>query len=218
MKTTSKLGMLISVATVAAAIGCSSSSSSGTGGSGGGATAGSGGAAAGTSGSAGSTGTGGTGGVALCGDGTGTGNGATCNTVVPNGPCVVATMSTSTPPTPAGGTFVAGTYNLTAQTTYTAADAGAVFLLTGRQTLVVSSVTATSLTLDQAESSGTVVSRAHGPVTISGMMATFSPTCPVSDGGDNGGTAEFTATANGITLFEETNGGNVQVSVYAKAP
>ena len=241
MKIMSKLGMLISVAAVATAVGCSSSTSGGTGGSGGGASAGSGGAAAGTSGSAGATGgaaagasgsagatggggaagssgTGGTGGgSALCGDDTGTGTGDSCNTVVPAGACVTATKSTGTPPTPAGGTFVAGTYNLTAQTIYVAADAGTVFLQTGRQTLVVSAVTASSLTLDQSESSGTAIGRSHGPVAISGMTATFSPTCPVSDGGDNGGTAEFTATATSITLFQETNSGAIQVSVYTKA-
>jgi hypothetical protein len=131
---------------------------------------------------------------------------------------VTETFSTATPPSPAGGSFSAGTYNLTSLTAYISADAtvpknGQV----RRQTYVASNVTATSLTLDQASSSGTVVGRSHGTVAITGMSATFTPTCPVTDGGDNGGTDQFTATSSGFTLFDTSNNGATVVSVFAKA-
>ena len=159
----------------------------------------------------------GAGGGTACGDVTGTGSGLTCNTVAAGGPCVTSTFSTAASPTPAGGTFAAGTYNLVSQTTYGAADAG-FFPLTFRQTYVLSNVTTTSFTLDQVETSGTAVDRRHGTVAVSGMTATFTPTCPVTDGGsDAGGSVEFTATSSSVTLFQSKNG-LVQASVYNKAP
>jgi hypothetical protein len=129
---------------------------------------------------------------------------------------VTSTLSTAATPTPAGGAFAAGTYNLVSQTTYGPADAG-FSSLTFRQTYVLSNVTTTSFTLDQVETSGTAVARSHGTVAVSGMTATFTPSCPVVDGGsDSGGSAEFTATSSSVTLFELKNG-LVQVSVYNKA-
>jgi hypothetical protein len=224
--------------------GCGSSSNGGTGGAGGaadkggsggsagvsGGTGGSAGASgaggtdggAGTAGGAGTTGSGGTGGaVAACGDATGAGSGETCNSVTPMGPCVTETFSTATPPSPTGGTLLAGTYNLTAQTAYVAADAAVAIGQIGRQTFVLSSGTSTAspaLTLTEAESSGTAIARSSGPVAITGMNATFTPTCPVTDGGNQGGTDQFTATSSGFTLFEKKDNGATVVSVFAKAP
>jgi hypothetical protein len=178
---------------------------------------------AGTAGGAGTTGSGGAGGaLAACGDATGAGEGETCNSVIPMGPCVTETFSTATPPSPAGGTIVAGTYNLTTLTAYVAADAGVAtgqIGQVGRQTFVLTSGTSSaspSLTLAQAQSSGTAIARSSGPVAISGMTATFTPTCPVTDGGGQGGTDQFTATSTGFTLFETKDNGATVVSVFMK--
>ena len=130
---------------------------------------------------------------------------------------MTSTFSTAASPTPVGGTFAAGTYNLVSQTTYGPADAG-FFSLTFRQTYVLSNVTTTSFTLDQVETSGTAVARSHGTVAVSGMTATFTPTCPVTDGGsDSGNSVEFTATSSSVTTFQ-LKIGLVQASVYNKAP
>jgi hypothetical protein len=228
-----RFGLFVSLLVSVAVSACSSSSGGGTGGGGGSATAGAGGTAqggaggkssggagasgsAGTSGNAGTSGGGAGGSIAACGDATGTGSGATCSAIAAGGPCVTSTLSTTATPLPVGGPFAAGTYNLVSQTSYGPADAG-FFSETLRQTYVLSNVSTTSFTLDQIEASGTAVARAHGTVAVSGMTATFTPTCPATDGGsDSGGSAEFTATSSSITLFQSKNG-LVQVSVYDKA-
>jgi hypothetical protein len=176
---------------------------------------------AGASGGAGTTGGAGAGAGgagATCGSATGSGSGDSCSTVTTTGPCVTETFSTATPQIPAGGAFAAGTYNLTSLTDYLAADAAVPTNgLTARQTYVVSNVTSTSLTLAQAESSGTVLDRSSGTVAISGMSATYTATCPVTDAGNQGGTDQFTASASGFTLFEARGNGETRVSVFAKA-
>jgi hypothetical protein len=152
---------------------------------------------------------------AVCGDDQSTGSGAGCNTLVASGPCVVETISAATAPTPAGGTIVAGTYNLVSTTFFGSADAGN---QQGdrRATLKPSAVTATSLTLDQIEVSGTHVDISTGTVAISGTMVTYTPTCPPpGDGGDHGGSANFTATPTTFTLIQSKNGGTT-VDVYTK--
>ena len=124
--------------------------------------------------------------------------------------------STATAPTPAGGTIVAGTYNLSSSTFYGPADGG-----NGqgdvRKTLVASSVTATSFTLDETDMSGARVDRTHGTVAISGTTVTYTPSCPApGDGGDNGGSASFTATSTTFTLIDSKSGGT-RVEVYTKS-
>jgi hypothetical protein len=135
---------------------------------------------------------------------------------VASGACVTSTLSTGAMPTPGGGAFVAGTYNLVSQIDYGAADAG-FSSQTGRQTVVLSNVTSSSFTLDQIETSGTIVARTEGTVSVSGMTATFARTCPPPKdaGTDSGDSAQFTATSSSITLFQQNNG-LVEVSVYAK--
>jgi len=174
----------------------------------------------------GSSSGGGTGGAPACSMATGPNSGATCNVVVAaGGPCVTGTFSTAAPPTPAGGAFAGGTYNLASETFYGSAavemnfQAGVPF----RQTYVLSDVTSTSFTLDQVWTTGTVVARSHETAAVSGMTATFTQTCPSPDGGiDWGGSVDFTATSSSITLFRSTTPSTnvviLEVTVYDKAP
>ncbi len=222
--------VLLAIAIAVNGCGGSSPSGGGTGGAGGatggaGTTGGAGvggqgGGAAGTAGAGAGGGTAGAGGAPACGADTGPSSGATCNVVVAGGPCVTGTFSTAAAPTPAGGAFVAGTYDLVSQTFYYPADAGIV-LLPGqpiRQTYVLSDVTSTSFTLDQVETSGTIVARSHETVAVSGMTATFTQTCPPPDGGfDWSGSSEFTAASSAITLFRSAFPGVFEVTVYNRA-
>jgi hypothetical protein len=125
-------------------------------------------------------------------------------------------VSADAAPTPMGGPVMAGTYVLSTVTFYGAADAGD--QQSDRQeTLMVSSVVTGGFTLDQAQASGTRLDRSHGTVVSSGMTVTYTPTCPPpGDGGDNGGSADYTATTTTFTLFESKNGGT-RVSVYTKS-
>ena len=150
-------------------------------------------------------------------------SGETCNTFTAGGPCVTATFSTDAAPTPAGGAFVAGTYNLVSETFYGSAQLEATFQSGQpfRRTYVLSDVTSTSFTLDLAETLGTVVARAHETVAVSGMTATFNPICPPADAGAVwGGSDDFTATSTSITLIRPVVGvdGLLDARVYHKAP
>jgi hypothetical protein len=119
---------------------------------------------------------------------TGPNSGATCNVVGAGGPCVIATFSTAAPPTPAGGAFAEGTYNLFSETFYGSAAVEMTFQpgVPFRQTYVLSGVTSTSFTLDQVATTGTVVARSHVTAAVSGMTATITQTCPAPDGGIDG--------------------------------
>jgi hypothetical protein len=201
----------------------------GTGGAGGGAgTTGSGGAAGGagstgtggTAGAAGATATGGAGGAAAtCGTAVGSGDQCSSVTASATGPCVTPVMATGAVPTASGGTITAGTYELTATSVYVTSDAGQ----NGggeeisRQTFIVSNVTSSGFTLQEIEVSGTSISRDEGTVAISGTTATFTKTCPPpGDGGDQGGNAMFTATANTVTLITN-HGSTVVVQTFTKS-
>ena len=198
-----RLSLFVSFVTLVGLSACGSSSGGGTGGNGGG---------AGTTGSGGSAGS-----DAVCGDTAATGSGQSCNSVTTTGPCVTGTLSTAAPPSPAGGTFSAGTYNLTSVTDYVAADAAVQMVQPARQTFVLSNVTATSLTLDQAVSSGTFFARSSGTMAISGLSATYTATCPVTDGGNQGEPAQFTVTSSGFTVLEPLGNGDIRLAVYSKA-
>jgi hypothetical protein len=125
-------------------------------------------------------------------------------------------FSTDTPPTPAGGTIVAGTYLLTSTTFYGPSDGGDQ-QQDRRETLIVSSVTAGGFTLDQVQVSGTRVDRSHGTVVSAATTVTYTPVCPPpGDGGDNGGSASYTATSSTFMLIETKNGGT-RVSIYTKS-
>src|SRR5262249_17546065 len=136
-------------------------------------------------------------------------SGETCNAVAAGGPCVTATFSTDAAPTPAGGAFTAGTYNPRSETFHSPARLEA-NVLPGqpyRRTYALSDVTATSFTLDLAESLGSFEARAHETVAVSGMTATFTQICPPADAGDVwGGSDDFTATSTAITLIRPVTG------------
>jgi hypothetical protein len=90
-----------------------------------------------------------------------------------------------------------------------------------RQTYVLSDVTATSFTLDQVETVGTIIARAHETAAVSGMTVTFTQTCPPADAGiDWGGSDELTASSTSITLIRSVTGvsGLTEVRVYDRAP
>jgi hypothetical protein len=206
--------LFVLLGAVIAANGCGSSSGGGgtAGTSGGGGSSASGGSG-GTSGGGGGAG----GALATCGNSSDQGSGDTCNTAAATGPCVTQQLSTATAPTPAGGTIVAGTYNLTSLTLFNPPEGGSQST-DRRETLVVSAVTAGSLTLDQVHVSGSSTQRSHGTVIIAGTTLTFTPTCPPpGDGGDSGGSAGFTASTTMFTLIEAHGGGSSQVSVFTKA-
>jgi hypothetical protein len=127
-------------------------------------------------------------------------------------------MATGPVPTALGGTITAGTYQLTATNVYVTSDAGQ---MGGqeiwRQTLIVSNVTSGGFTLQQIEAAGTATSRDEGTVAISGTTATFTKTCPPpGDGGDQGGSAMFTATSTTVTLITN-HGSTVVVQTYTKS-
>ncbi len=57
-------------------------------------------------------GAGGARGATACGVSVGPASGAACNTVAAGGPCVTGIFSTAAAPTPVGGAFAGGTYDL----------------------------------------------------------------------------------------------------------
>jgi hypothetical protein len=120
---------------------------------------------------------------------------------------------TGTAPAPAGGTIVAGTYNLTAVTIYGApadASAGAAFP-SERETVVISSLTSTSFTAAVVQQAGTQTSSVEYTEVVSGSTLAVTQTCPaVGDAGASGAGADFTATATTIDVFF-TAGSNVTI-------
>jgi hypothetical protein len=206
-------------------VGGTSGGTGGTSGGVGGTSGGTGGSSGGTGGLAGGVGGtdggspgvgGGDGGLAACGNDNQMTSGETCHSASATGPCVMQQISSATPPAAAGGTIVAGTYNLTSMTFYGPADSGNSQQSDRRSTFVISSVTAASFKLDQVDASGARLERSSGTVAITGTMVTYTPICPPpGDGGDNGGSASFTATATTFSLIESKNGGT-EVSVYTK--
>ena len=217
----------LGISVTLAAFGCGSSSSSGTGGatgtgggtSNGGATRTGGGTSnggatgtGGTSGNGGTTGTGGS--LAACGDNTSPNQGESCNTIVPTGTCVMETMSSATAPAPAGGTIVAGTYDLTTMTVYgEPADAG--LDSARRGVIMISAGTGANMfNIQVAEQSGTTLQRQSGMAIADSTQKqiTFTPSCP---NGDSAGTSPYSATATTFTLFEDHNGGT-RVNAYTK--
>ena len=161
-------------------------------------------------------GTGGT--LSLCGTNSGGIQGESCNDLVPTGPCVVPQWSNDPAPAPLGGTVVAGTYVLTSEIIYQPTDAGAFTEdRPRRETIVVSSVAEASFRIDQADGSGTELHRSGGTVVFANNVTlTYAPTCPPpGDGGDNGGSAGFTATASSFTIFAPRES-STRVQVFTK--
>ena len=165
--------------------------------------------------------------LSMCGTATSGGSGESCSTVVPIGPCVMETASTDAPPTPAGGSFVAGTFDLQSSTLYTVPDAGTdagaapTTVLTREVSVLTGS--GTSFSFQNAITSGVAIARSNGTVTTDGSTKfTVTPTCPVADGStDNPGQIDYTAAASSagttITTFSVIAGTDtVRVKVYKK--
>jgi hypothetical protein len=221
----------LGVALLALALnGCGSSGALGAGGSGGGGGAGAKGGTTGTGGSAGSNGSAGTGGgtggaggaLPLCGDGAGAA--VQCSSLtgyVTGGFCTPTNILSATAPTPEGGTVSNRTYQVGSSIFYGTLPDAATGNLTGdfaarRGTFVITNATATSFTLDQYTLDGTQASSEEGTVAISGTTVTYTRSCPPpGDGGNDGGSAGFTATATTFTLFMPEDGGTL-VRGYGK--
>lgn len=107
---------------------------------------------------------------------------------------------------------MAGTYDLMSRKVY--GGDGGVTLSSQLSSMMISSVTSTSFTLDTFDESGTQVQQASGPVTISGTTLTFAPTCPT--GSDQGGAVSYTAAGVTLTIIETKSNGSTVVSVYNK--
>jgi hypothetical protein len=126
---------------------------------------------------------------------------------------VVETLSSATAPVPAGGTIVAGTYELMSMTVYGAPDSG--IDSDRRGTIMISAGNGANMfNIQIAEQGGTTMQRQSGmAIANSGQMQiTFTPSCPT---GDSAGSSPYSATATTFTLFEDHNGGT-RVNVYNK--
>ncbi|HSS40625.1 MAG TPA: hypothetical protein VLT58_17800, partial [Polyangia bacterium] len=172
-------------------------------------------------GSAGAGGAGG--GLAMCGTDTRTSQGLECltNTVDATGPCVTATISNNPTPAATGGTIVAGTYDLISITAYSG-DAGTANVLSPVRKTIVLTGTASPLTLQEADLSGSFLSRQSGTVTTSGTNAlTFTQSCPTVDGGANVFNATYTFTTGTTTTLTVVENHDIHgdvVEVYQKRP
>jgi hypothetical protein len=162
--------------------------------------------------------------LAMCGTTKYQTSGVSCNTIEANGPCVTETLETGPLPAATGGTIVAGTYDLVASTAYRNADAGADASVAlespWRQTTVVSG-SGTALTFEGEYTSGTVIERTNGAISLSGPSLILTPTCPLDDAGNNGpATMQYTATTTStqttIIVYDAFNFGYVRVDEYRK--
>jgi hypothetical protein len=176
-------------------------------------------AGAGVGGSGGIAGAGGTGGsLAVCGSNTDPDEGITCNTVVANGPCPTVTVATGSPPVATGGQWVAGTYDLTSRTIYNAPSGGDPGSGARRETVIVTG-SGNSFTVEMSQISGTMLRRQNGTVTTTtaGTQFTFAPTCPPpGDGGDSGGTLDYSTNGSTLTIHDMAGNGTIRLDVYTK--
>jgi hypothetical protein len=231
-------GVLIVVVAGLVVEGCGGSSGGGTGGAGGlaghagaGGKAGGGGAGGAAAGGSAGQGAGGApadasiDALALCGASNSPSSGVSCNAIEANGPCVTETVGTGAPPAPAGGTVVAGTYDLVASTVYPNTDAGADAAVSvdqgaRRQTYVLSS-SGSTLTYEAGSVSGTELHRLNGTMVSSGTGLTLTVTCPVDDGGvDVAATLPYTATASSnetrLIIYDTLNFDHLRLDEYLK--
>jgi len=130
----------------------------------------------------------------------------------------MSTAGTGSPPAATGGTIVPGTYELTSMTRYDNPDSGS---NPGddsrRQTLVIAAAAGGTFMIQITQTSGTTVQRQAGPVVQAGNQVTFTPTCPPpGDGGDNGGSANYTATSTTFTIYDMNGQGDLRLSHFTK--
>jgi len=126
------------------------------------------------------------------------------------------TTGTGTPPAATGGQWVAGTYDLTSRTIYNAQDGGGDDSNARRETVVVTG-SGNTFTVQIAQLSGTQLRRQTATVTTSGTQFTYTPSCPPpGDGGDSGGTQDFSTDGSTITIYDVGGTGQIRVDVYTK--
>jgi hypothetical protein len=127
----------------------------------------------------------------------------------------------------AGGSFVAGTYDLVSTTRYGAPDAGAdaavaVDPTPAREASFVAGA-GNGFTVENAITSGMAEVRSNGMLTTDGTtQLTFTPTCPASGDGGAGSpgkvdyTAATTASGTTVTIISHENDGTITAKVYKK--
>jgi hypothetical protein len=159
----------------------------------------------------------------MCGTATTGSSGEACNTVTPTGPCVVETLGAGTAPTPAGGTFVAGSFDLISTTLYGVPDAGtdAGLIVDPTPTREVSVVFGSGMpfSVENVVASGAASMHSSGLLSTDGTTKlTFTPTCPGSGTpGQIDYTVETTSSGTTITTFSYDSGaGGMKVKVYKK--
>jgi hypothetical protein len=143
----------------------------------------------------------------ICADPVGDVVNAACSVVTADGPCVQPLMVDDNSPAPAGGTLVAGTYDLSERTVFTS-PGGA----TGpageplKKTIVVSG-SGTSLSIDEAVLSAAIPSRRTLALELVGASGQLrvTVTCPSPDPTD-GGTNAPDAGSAGTTPSHYTAG------------
>jgi hypothetical protein len=136
-------------------------------------------------------------------------SGAGCNTVTLGGAAITPTVSSSTPPTAAGGTIVSGTYSLTSATQYIAlpcvsnAGSGTV------QSTIVVNASAMTVQIYSVSSfqGGTDESRSTATFTASDSALTSTPTCGSGVDAGAGTPSPYTATSTTIAVFSFDNEG-----------
>jgi hypothetical protein len=193
------------------------------GGTGGGAAGGGAGGGAVGGGTGGSGGSGGGTNTNIC---TGADQGLGCNTLTQQGQIINEMYSSATPPTQTGGTFVPGTYLLTAATVFVTDGGTGPTNNKAQQTIVYSAGIVQQV---QGQGNGTSDGgcyQDHSTGTIysdGGNELIFTPICPVCDGGSNcggGGPVKFTATATGFTILQMNGGGGgttkLQLQTFTK--
>jgi hypothetical protein len=135
--------------------------------------------------------------------------GAGCNTVMLGGSVVTLTSSTGTPPTPAGGTIVTGTYSLTSSTQYvTSPCASNPAGLTAQSTIVVSA-SAMTVQIYSVESyqGNTEETHLNDTFMVSESDLTTTPTCGIDVDAGAGAPSPYTATSTSISVFGVDNQG-----------
>ncbi len=88
-----------------------------------------------------------------------------------------------------------------------------------RATLVITSGTGGTFSVQIVQQSGTTIDRQSGMAVTAGGQVTFTPSCPApsADGGPaNGGTEPYVATATTFALYESNNNDETRVEVYMK--
>ena len=74
-----------------------------------------------------------------------------------------------------------------------------------------------SFTVQIAQLSGTMLQRQTATITVSGTQFTYTPSCPPpGDGGDSGGTQDFSTDGSTITIYDMGGTGEIRVDVYTK--